>query len=79
MKEIEMNYSAKEIATMLNILVSDETITDKSKYYHESLNAFVSEMTFETTVAEFLFKAAINNEFSYMGNYRMVFPVITYK
>jgi len=29
-----MNYSANEIATMLNLLVSDETITDKAKYYH---------------------------------------------
>lgn len=74
-----MNYSANEIATMLNLLVSDETITDKSKYYHESLNAFVSEMTFETNVAEFFFKAAINSEFSYMGNYRMVFPEVIYK
>lgn len=74
-----MNYSAKEIATMLNLLVSDETITDKAKYYHESLNAFVSEMTFETTVAEFFFKAAINSEFSHMENYRMVFPEVIYK
>ena len=74
-----MNYSTNEIATMLNLLVNDETITDKAKLYHESLNAFVSEMTFETTVAEFLFKYSINSEFSQMANYRMVFHEVIYK
>jgi hypothetical protein len=74
-----MNYSAKEIATMLNLLVSDETITDKAKLYYESLNSFVSEMTFETTVAEFLFKSSIDSEFSQMENYSMVFTEVIYK
>lgn len=79
MTSIEMKYTAKEIAIMLNIIVSDEMITNKSKAYIEASNAFVSEMTFETTVAEFLFKSAINSEFSQMENYRMVFSEVTYK
>lgn len=79
MNAIEMNYTAKEIATMLNVLVSDEMMIDKVGGYYESLNAFANDMAFETPTAKFFFIAAINMEFSRMENYRMVSPKITYK
>lgn len=79
MNAIEMNYTANEIATILNVLVSDEMMSDKVLGYHEYLNAFIDDMAFETPTAKGFFRSAINIEFSYMENYRLVFSEIVYR